>query len=217
MPMPGDDWLDDGPSARVHMTRAVAIAAPPEVVWRWLAQVGRGAGWHSVDRLDNGGRASARHVVSWIPPPALGDATAIGYLRHLKRGRELAWWIPALTPPGATLRSVMAFRIRPAAAGTRLVERFSWDATGLSGRPFLYFFQVIDTFMAVRQLVNLKRRIERFDPSGGRGETTETGARDQFQLYHALYADGGHAGVVGRERATEWREAAIRDGVLPVC
>ena len=60
----GDQWLEGGPSARVRMTRAVWIDAPSDVVWPWLAQVGRGAGWYSYDRLDNGGRSSARHIVS---------------------------------------------------------------------------------------------------------------------------------------------------------
>ena len=51
--LPGDAWLEDGPPARVAMTRGISIAAPPEVVWPWIAQVGRGAGWYSWERLDN--------------------------------------------------------------------------------------------------------------------------------------------------------------------
>ena len=78
MPMTGDEWLEGGTRKRVHMTRAVWIDAPPEQVWPWIAQLGRGAGWYSIDRLDNGGRTSARHIVSWIPEPALGDALPIG-------------------------------------------------------------------------------------------------------------------------------------------
>lgn len=71
--MPGDSFLEGGPATRVRMTRAVSIAAPPEVVWPWLAQMGRGAGFYSIDRLDNGGKRSADHIVSWIPTPRLGD------------------------------------------------------------------------------------------------------------------------------------------------
>ncbi|MGB5661430.1 MAG: hypothetical protein WBO54_18310, partial [Thermoanaerobaculia bacterium] len=78
--MPGDSYLEDGAQRRVAMTRAVTINASPEIVWPWLAQMGRGAGWYSVDWLDNGRKATARHIVSWIPPAELGDATAIGYL-----------------------------------------------------------------------------------------------------------------------------------------
>ena len=67
MRMPGDEFFTDRASAFVAMTRAVSITAPPETVWPWLAQLGRGAGWYSFDRLDNGGLVSARHIVSWIP------------------------------------------------------------------------------------------------------------------------------------------------------
>ena len=89
---PGDAYLEGGPPARVAMTRAISIRAGAETVWPWLAQLGRGAGWYSADRLDNGGKVSARHIVSWIPEPRLGDASAIGYLRHIEPGRALVWW-----------------------------------------------------------------------------------------------------------------------------
>ena len=56
--MPGDAFLDGRPSRRLAMTRAVTINASPEIVWPWLAQIGRGAGWYSYDWLDNGGKAS---------------------------------------------------------------------------------------------------------------------------------------------------------------
>jgi len=44
---------------------------------------------------------------------------------------------------------------------------------------------------------------------------SETGARDQFQLYEILYAAGESAGVAGKEQGARWRQAAIEDGVLP--
>ena len=89
--MPGDGYLEGGHGERVVMTRAQSIRARPETVWPWLAQLGRGAGWYSFDRLDNGGKGSARHIVSWIPEPQVGDASAVGYLRYLEPGRALVW------------------------------------------------------------------------------------------------------------------------------
>ena len=109
--MPGDEYLEGERRARVVMTRAISINAQPERVWPWLSQLGRGAGWYSVDWLDNGRKVSAWHIVSWIPEPRLGDATAIGYLRHIGTGHSLAWWLggakfvgichddPEVTPP----------------------------------------------------------------------------------------------------------------------
>ncbi len=45
---------------------------------------------------------------------------------------------------------------------------------------------------------------------------SETGDRDQYQLYEILYATGDRAGVAGREDGAKWRHAAILDGVLKV-
>jgi hypothetical protein len=216
MPMPGDDWLEGGPRLRVEMTRAVTVNATPEVVWAWLAQMGRGAGWYSIERLDNGGKKSARHIVRWIPPPQLGDATAIGYLRHLEPGRELAWWISGGVIWGTTARSVMAFRLTPTGEDrARVVERFTWDAVGLTSWPVLRFFQVVDTIMARRQLLNLKQQVELYGARSEDPQTPESGARDQYQLYHVIYASGEEAGTAGKEEGQRWHRAAIRDGLLP--
>ena len=100
----GANWFEEAHGVRLRMTRGISVDAAPEIVWPWLAQTGRGAGWYSYERLDNGGRPSARHIVEWIPEPSVGDAAAIGYLRHLEPGREIVWWTPgdprALGRPG---------------------------------------------------------------------------------------------------------------------
>jgi hypothetical protein len=57
--MPGDEYLEGDRQARVAMTRAISISARPERVWPWIAQLGRGAGWYSLDWLDNGRKVSA--------------------------------------------------------------------------------------------------------------------------------------------------------------
>ena len=62
--MPGDGFFVGRSPVRVAMTRGISIDAPPESVWPWIAQLGRGAGWYSIDGLDNGRKVSARHVVS---------------------------------------------------------------------------------------------------------------------------------------------------------
>jgi hypothetical protein len=58
--MPGDDLIPDAAST----TRAISIAAPPEQVWPWLAQLGFGrAGWYSYDWIDNDGQPSADRII----------------------------------------------------------------------------------------------------------------------------------------------------------
>ena len=214
-PLPGDDFLNGSRGRRVVMTRAISIAAPAERVWPWIAQIGRGAGWYSIDLLDNGRRPSARHVVSWIPEPRRGDATAIGYLRYLRPGTDLAWWAGDVRFAGARARLVAYYAVAPEGNGARVVSRMSADASGLVAPLALFVFAVIDSVMASRQLIGLCSRVEAAERGGSEPPDPETGARDQFQLYEVLYAAGGSAGVAGAEHSAHWRRAAIADGVLP--
>ncbi len=213
-PMPGDEFLEGGPRSRVAMTRAISVAAPPERVWPWIAQLGRGAGFYSFEWLDNGRKRSAWHVVSWIPEPRLGDATAIGYLRRLDPGRSIAWWLDGVPFVGSTARLVVYLEVRAEAEGSRVVSRISSDAKGLMGPIALLVFRVIDSIMACRQLIGLRRRVEHCERDGASPRDPETGARDQYQHYEILYANGERAGVAGVEHGAKSRDAAIRDGVL---
>jgi hypothetical protein len=209
--MAGDDDLDGGPPWRVVMTRAVSVRAPVEVVWPWVAQIGRGAGWYSIDRLDNGGRVSARHIVSWIPEPRVGDATAIGYLRHLVSGRELAWWMGGEPFLGVRARMVMSFRLTSEGDGaTRLVSRVSGDAAGTFPRGPLWLFRLMDSVMARKQLLGIRERAERYAARVLDPTDPETGARDQYQLYEVVYASGETAGVPGTGHAARWHREAMR-------
>ena len=196
------------------MTRAVSIAAPPERVWPWLAQLGRGAGWYSVDWLDNGRKSSAQHPVSWIPEPALGDATAIGYLRDIDEGRALAWWLDGGNFVGSRARLVSAFLLVPEDGGTRVISRMSADTGGPLALVAMLVFAVMDSIMASRQLVGLRRRVEAFEQDPATVPDPENGDRAQYQHYEIRYASDDSAGVRGKEGAARWRQAAIDDGVL---
>jgi hypothetical protein len=212
--LPGDAWLEEGPPARVAMTRGISIAAPPEVVWPWIAQVGRGAGWYSWERLDNGGRDSARHIVSWIPEPRIGDAAPIGYLRHLEPGRCLTWWTPSTRFAGATARAVFDFDLRPDGAGSRLVIRMSADATGATGGVAMLIYRFVDSIMAIRQLRGIRDRAEQYGARGSNPDAPETGARDQYQLYEVIFASGDSAGVAAKEAAGRWRQYVLEEGIV---
>jgi hypothetical protein len=212
--MTGDAYLDSGPAVRTVMTRAITIEATAETVWPWLAQLGRGAGWYSVDLLDNFGHTSAHHIVSWIPPPALGDASAIGYLRHLESGRELVWWAGEVQFFGAFTRLVVDILLKDEGERSRLVTRMSADAAGATGTIAITVFQLIDTIMARRQLLGIKERAERHGARCADPDSLETGLTDQYQRYETIYASGQTAGVRGKELASHWRKEAIKDNVL---
>jgi hypothetical protein len=214
MRLPGDEYLENGPEARTTMTRATSISAPPEVVWPWLAQLGRGAGWYSYDLIDNGGRNSARHIVSWMPAPRVGDAAAIGWLRNLEPGQALTWWLPGDEAFGTTMRMVTDVRLDPDGRGSRLIIRISGDAAGSVGVLVMRGFEAVDSIMAVRQLRGIKARAEQFGARTVDPAAPETGARDQFQLYETIWHSGERAGIAGREKASRWRLDAELAGVV---
>jgi carbon monoxide dehydrogenase subunit G len=212
--LPGDEYFEGDRAARVAMTRAISIGAPPERVWKWIAQLGRGAGWYSVDWLDNGRKVSAQHIVTWIPEPRLGDATVIGYLRHIDAGRSLAWWVDGVRFIGSRARLVTCFSLAPEGRGTRLISRISADASGPTAQFALLVFRAIDSVMARSQLLGIRQRVEYCEAVDGRPRDPETRARDQYQLYEVLYSSGESAGVRGNEDGAKWRQAAIEDGII---
>ena len=215
--MTSDTWFGTRRGTFVRMTRAINVRTPAAMVWPWLAQLGRGAGWYSWDLLDNGGRQSARHLVSWVPEPQLGDATAIGYLRHLQLGREIVWWLDESRFLGATVRSAVGYHLIPQDGGdsARLIVRMQADARGI-GAPLVWLlFPMIDSIMACRQITNLRSRAEWYGSRADDPRAPETGARDQFQLYQVIYASGEEAGVRGKEQAAEHRRRALKDGGHP--
>ncbi len=206
-----DDWFDGVSGSRMRMTRAVSVKASPETVWHWLAQNGRGAGWYSWDRLDNGGRASARHIVHWVPEPRVGDAAAIGYLKHVELGRELVWWAPDAPFLGARTWSSWQYTVVPDGDGSRLLMRVDGAAAGAARWLVIVTLPLIDSIMALRQLRNVKDLAERHGHRSLDPENPETGERDQYQLYHVIYASGDEAGVPGSESAEQSRRWAEAD------
>ena len=210
-----ETWFREVPGSRIRIVRAVSIAARPEIVWLWVAQIGRGAGWYSWEHLDNGGRASARHVVGWIPEPAIGDASAVGYLRHVEPGRELVWWAPDLPFLGARTWSAWQYTVEPDGDRSRLVMRVDLAAAGPLRWVPLLATPVIDAIMARRQMRRVKAHVETYGVQDTERDHPETGARDQYQLFHVIYASGDEAGVPGEENAQQARGWAEADGILP--
>lgn len=69
-PLDGDEIV---PDAEAIDTRVIEIAAAPEGVWPWLAQMGYGrAGWYSYDELDMN-HASAEQILPELQDVEVGD------------------------------------------------------------------------------------------------------------------------------------------------
>ncbi len=178
---PGGDLV---PGGERGATMAVTIEAPPEQVWPWLVQMGgeRG-GWYSWDRLDNGGRPSARQVHPEWQGLALGDhvkywtrrgpvdAWEVAALEHNRflglrglsdlRGRNLD---PKRPRPSAYVEGLWGFLLNDLPGGrTRLIIggyqaiRPRW----LERFVFYWFYVPVTWIMQARMLSVLKRNIER--------------------------------------------------------
>ena len=132
----------------------------------------------------------------------------------LTRIRELVWWVPGVRFLPTTSRLVVDVVLEPEKGLSRLVIRMSGDAAGVMAQPALVVFRFIDTIMARRQLLEIRRRVESYGARSANPSTPETGRRDQYQLYEVVYACGETAGVAGKEQARRWRRAAIDAGIL---
>jgi hypothetical protein len=139
-------------SPALQAWRGVDVAAPPEAVWPWVAQVRVAP--YSYDWIDNLGRRSPRELLG-LPEPRAGERFTTAGGRRLGRivsvdpGRQLTGTIM-----GAFMSYVLVHQDQ---GSTRLLlkvvsEAPRWAATGLS---------VGDLIMARRQLLNLKHLAER--------------------------------------------------------
>lgn len=179
--LPGDDLLVD--AGVPASTMATTIAAPPERVWPWLAQMGCDrAGWYSWDRLDNAGRPSASSIHPEWQAIAEGDRLASApdgatwfevaeseapSTLVLRATVDLATRrsIPSDGPrPARFTDSTWAFVLQPLPGErTRLVVR--GRGTGaphwLIAASNLGFWDPAHVVMQIRQLRNLRRRAER--------------------------------------------------------
>ena len=112
------------------------------------------------------------------------------------------------------MRMVTDVRLDPEGDGSRLIVRISGDAAGHFGFLLMRGFEAVDSTMAVRQLRNIKSRAEQFGARAADPAATETGARDQFQLYETIWETGERAGVAGHEKAALWRRDAVAAGAV---
>ncbi|MEM9132793.1 MAG: SRPBCC family protein [Actinomycetota bacterium] len=160
--LPGDELVTD---PAFSATRSISLAAPPDDVFGWLAQMGTGrGGWYSYDLVDNFGRRSATELRPEWQVSAVGDRVPAGPLgftvTDLDRPHHL---VLALLDAGGLGHGVdfsLAYRIDEAedGAGTRLVSRARASVSGLAGAPLGWLLGVGDGFMVRRQLLGLKRR-----------------------------------------------------------
>jgi hypothetical protein len=160
----GDRWgVTDDEVARVYPCdeivkspvatawRAVTIAAPPERVWPWVAQIRLAP--YSYDWIDNLGRRSPRSLQG-LPAPQAGEpftsagGRRVGRITSVEVGRHLTGTIAGVA---------ISYVLDPRKDGTRLLMKLAAPR----GRLLAPLLTLGDLVMARRQLLNIKQLAER--------------------------------------------------------
>jgi len=171
--LPGDELVVSGTPST---TRAVTIAAPPEAVWPWLAQIGENhAGFYSYSILER--LAGARiHNANVVNPEwqelRVGDTIWLAK-RYGNRARQVVAAVEpnshlvlmspsdfARVQRGQKASGAWRFCLRRTDAGTRLVVRGSGGPAGQAA------FDVIHFVMERRMMKGIRSRAERYPPCG---------------------------------------------------
>jgi len=166
--LPGDALL---PGADVVATRAVAIAAAPELVWPWVAQLGQGrGGLYSYDALENlvgCDMHSADRVVPEWQDVQVGDAFRLHpdlalTVAIVEPGRALV--VQGGVPMGEVAPPydfTWAFVVLGGPDGTaRLVVRERYLTTHRWGRAMVELIGVVSFVMSEKMLRGVKDRAE---------------------------------------------------------
>jgi len=142
------------------VTRAITIAAPPEQIWPWLAQIGLGrAGWYSYDWIDNDGRPSADRIMTELQHLEVGDVIPMlpGFgpsVRALERGRYLV--------AGDAEQGVWCLALLPVRGGTRLLSRWRMNRRLTPTNAFMMLVGDPGSFIMERKMLKgIKARVER--------------------------------------------------------
>lgn len=178
---PGDERV---PAASDRTTRAVTIAAPPEVVWPWLAQIGQDrGGFYSYELLENlvgcemprASRVMPEHQAwnpgdrLWMYPPEKLDGVGGARLVAYEPGRHLVF---ATRQIGSSRLEpeygVWGFAIR--AIDARTTRLIAWGRGAGEKHPFgaafnRAVFEPVHYVMERRMMLNIKALAEGRIPS----------------------------------------------------
>ncbi|MEU3455483.1 hypothetical protein ABZ671_18075 [Micromonospora sp. NPDC006766] len=137
--------------------RAVDVAAPVPVVYRWLCQLKVAP--YSYDLVDNLGRRSPRVLTPGAEELALGQKFLIFEVVDFVRDEHLTGLI------GQRHRRsygevAVTYRVTPCAAGTRLVGRLDVGATTVFEQARRAALAVGDALMGRKQLLTIKELAE---------------------------------------------------------
>jgi hypothetical protein len=152
---PSDELLPDGVAA----TRAIGVAAPAELTWRWLCQIAVAP--YSYDWIDNLGRRSPQTLTPGADQLELGQRMAVVF--ELVSFDAPHQWTGLTTPRGRRMFGpvAMTFAAESDGNGSRIVGRLVAGTRGPLSRVRAHALAWGDLVMMRRQFLNLKALAER--------------------------------------------------------
>lgn len=143
----------------LRLTRAIGVAAPPALVWRWLCQIAVAP--YSYDWVDNLGRRSPQTLTPGADRLELGQTMAVVFrLTSFEDGHQ---WTALTSARGERLfgRVALTYAAEPDGRDARIVCRLATSAGGTVSRVRAHALAWGDLVMMRRQLLNLKALAER--------------------------------------------------------
>ena len=130
-----------------NATRGISINATPEIIWRWIIQIGsKRAGWYSIDWIDNGGIKSSDTILTAFQTieinqffPFTPDQKNGMWVKDFKKYQHILWvdkvgnasWLWYLIPVGNNK--------------TRLITRLKLSMYGKDFGLFIISFSTWET------------------------------------------------------------------------
>ena len=152
---PADDLV---PGALL-LTRAIGVAAPPALTWRWLCQIAVAP--YSYDWVDNRGRRSPDRLTPGADRLELGQPMAVVF--RLTAYDDGHHWTALTSPRGQRLFGPVAitYAAEPDGSESRIVCRLAVGVDGPLSRLRAHVLAWGDLVMMRRQLLNLRALAER--------------------------------------------------------
>jgi hypothetical protein len=160
--LPGDDIIA---TPNLQVTRAIDIAAPPEFVWPWIAQMGREhSGYYSLDAVNNQSLPSVAYLRQDLPAPQVGMTMDEGFrILDVESNHLLLYGAFDLpTPWGSTMERTISMLLEPHDGGTRLLVRVRGYTYGMLGPLYNLLYELFDYVQGIIQLENIRQRAETY-------------------------------------------------------
>jgi hypothetical protein len=150
-----DELLPDG----LAMTRAIGVAAPAPLTWRWLCQMAVAP--YSYDWIDNRGRRSPQTLTPGADQLELGQRMAVVF--ELVSFDAPHQWTGLTTARGQRMFGpvAMTFAAEPDGEASRIVGRLVAGTRGPLARVRAHALAWGDLVMMRRQFLNLRSLAER--------------------------------------------------------